>query len=372
MSFESDKGRESFISSDQFDFKNEEIYPLIREFSEQGNYAIAADLAKRANSFYDASVLYEKMGNFSQAAEYAKQVGMKEKALELYEKGHSVYFPDAGEIAEEIGMPEKALEFYVKNVIGGARYGVNEKIEKLLRNHFDYKFPESLEGVVNEGIKLHVEEGSFSFAIDIAKKFGYSELDNLYELAAKNCEEQENFSKAVEYYKEINENEKVIELEEKQGYFFSAARVAEEIGDFDRAVEFCLKQKCPKDRLFSDAAEIERKRGNFAESIDFYIEAIENSEVPEFYSKKLAEVALEAGQKRTACNFFEKGKEFYKSAKLAKELNLHERLENLYKLALNKAESSGNFKEAEEISIDAGFEDKIEFYKNLNKPRKKF
>ncbi|MCX6750167.1 MAG: hypothetical protein NTZ83_01800, partial [Candidatus Pacearchaeota archaeon] len=159
--------------------------------------------------------------------------------------------------------------------------------------------------------------------------------------------------------------QKIMELEAKDKNFLGAGRAAEQLGDLEKAIKFYLKGE-----YFPSAAEVERRKGNFTEAIDFYVKAMDKNKFDKDCPKKAALVALEAGMNEVALDFFGKGEEFCEAANLAKKLGYSDKVNELYKLALNKCESNANFKEAERIAIEAGFQDKAEFYRELNKLRR--
>ena len=334
MNLESDESRKAFVSSDYFKFPKAEVYPVIKDFSDKGNFELAGYIARSADLFYEASVLYEKAGLLSDAADLAKRVGMNEKAMEFYLKGYI----------------ESGNHSYEKDL---------KKLSKMVQPN------ESLKKIAHKGIKSLVKKNAFHSAINLAKEWDIDEFNFIYKKAAKFYEKTKDKYKAIEYNEKIGNFQKIMELEAKDKNFLRAGRAAEELGDLEKAIKFYVKGED-----FSDAAEVERKKGNFTDAIDFYTKAMDKHKFDKEYPKKAALVALEAGMNEVALDFFEKGEEFCEAANLAKKLGYSDKVNEMYKLALNKCESNADFKEAEKIAIEAGFQDKADFYKELNKLRR--
>jgi len=365
MNLESDEGRKAFVSSDYFKFPKAEVYPVIKDFSDNGNFELAGYIARNADLFYEASVLYEKAGLLGDAADLAKRAGMKEKALELYEKctpEYPFYFDYAGKIAEEMGMNEKAIEFYLKGYIESENRSYERDLKKLSKM---IQPNESLKKIAHKGIKSLVKKNAFDSAINLAKEWDINEFNFIYKKAAKFYEKTKDKYKAIEYNEKIGNFQKIMELEAKDKNFLGAGRAAEQLGDLENAIKFYIKGE-----YFPSAAEVERRKGNFTEAIDFYVKAMDKNKFNKDYPKKAAQVALEAGMNEVALDFFEKGEEFCEAVNLAKKLGYSDKVNKMYKLALNKCEANTNFKEAERIAIEAGFQDKADFYKELNKLRR--
>lgn len=251
-----------------------------------------------------------KWKDYSIAGKIYEQIGEYRKAIKMYTKGED--FLSLAEVYERLGNFREAEQIYLE-------YGYSDKIIGAYLSS----------GKIREAIdfcKIHHKYSEAAHLLLVLKKWDEAgklfEQEKLYLEAGKAFEKAGDFERAsLNYEKWYRENKESIRKDkEKEKKFKELIELLEKSGEIDKCLELLIEQN-----KIEEAAELSKRQGQLDQAAEYYRKAGNFLKAAETYKKlnlveeeylMLGENCLAQNKIKEAAQWFEKGKDYDRAARL--------------------------------------------------------
>lgn len=324
--------------------------------SKRNNYEytlqMAAEIAKDALMFDKAVALYDKAGQFGTSGKILYENRKFEEAIKCFIRSKD--YETIASIYEELGNQEKAKEFYKKAVEYHEHADRYNSFELAMKSAEKIGWTEKIRELNLKKIRDIIKRGDYYGAGEKAEEIGE------YELAVENYLECDNRSYGFKNaWRASKKGRRVTQyLTTCKGIMRC---INDKNGDFYRGFGD------------DDIYEVARKEGPIDDITPFIIEIYEKN----YGFHKAAKIAKKAGLNDEANRLYKKAiereKNFspFEAAEIAKEAGFDDMAKELYAKAAIKYEREGRFGWAKAAAVKAGLEDKVKLYESIIKLYKK-
>lgn len=328
-------------------------------YQEGGDYEKALEMYTRARAHERSAMLLKRLGRLPDAAVCFAKANQYIKAAEIFI--HLKEFYKAGEMYKKAGFPLLAAEWFDKS-------GAITEAATMYENSGNFRRAGELymeRGNFKKGaVCLEKEIKNLAFITDSPHQDVQKTRQQLCRLLAIAYEKTEKYDLAARYYMQSDDHEKAVEMCRKQGDLKMAASFLERQGKLEAAA--CLYeemgkenqagllkiQSLLKDRHFARAARLADELGEYELAAEAFENAGEYGRAGELYhlannSRKAIEMFLKTKNWLKASILLEKTGQPGKAAELREKIGETEKAAQLYSEA-------GEPLKASEILMETG------------------